>query len=1469
MAPKKSIGETYQKKTQLEHILDIPDTYIGSVEEDKYEIYVYDEATNRMIFKNINFIPGLFKIYDEIIVNAFDQYVRLNDDTDKNTLKVKKIDVTLNKETGEISVLNDGNGIDVVMHPDHNVYIPSMIFGELLTSTNYNKDDKKITGGKNGYGAKLTNIYSTQFYIETVDHTRSLKFSQTFYDNMGRFDPPKVVKANKTGPYTLIKFKPDYKRFKCETGLTDDMYDVMVKRVYDLSACTSSNVIVSLNGKKIEYKNFEEYVDLYIGPKTDTPRIYEKLNDRWEIAIAMNDNFEQISFVNGINTIKGGKHVEYVLNQIIKGVIDEIEKKKKIKVKPNVIKDMLIIFVKSTIENPSFDSQTKETLNTTSSKFGSKCEVSDVMIKNLCKMGIIDRAISISEIKDNKDLKKTDGKKTSNIRGIPKLDDANDAGGKNSASCTLILTEGDSAKSMAIAGLSVVGRDKYGVFPLRGKILNVQDISVQKIADNEEISNLKKIIGLESGKNYEDLNKLRYGKIMIMTDQDSVVGDTPLLLKNKNGLIEFKTIEDLVKPDDFKSIINDDSISVKEYGDVEYEVWTEKGWTKIKHVMRHMVEKDIYRVLTHTGIVDVTEDHSLLNKDGQKITPKECVIGGELLHSFPLFEENNSYKITAKDSYNQGLLYSKNSNEFISNEILNSNKTIIEAFLKGYFENNDNDNDNDIDVDNDNESFVLNIKGKIKSQSIYYLCKSLGYEVSINNNDDNLLLYTLNITKGTQQDNLNRIKKIFNLGKTKQYVYDLETDNHHFQAGVGQLICHNTDGHHIKGLLFNIFKNMWPSLLNIDGFMSAMLTPIVKVTKGSQKIAFITLQEFEAWRQANNGGKGWDVKYYKGLGTSTTSEAKEYFENMNVITYECNETTSFDALDLAFNKTRADDRKAWLSNYNRDKILDISTKKVNYEDFINNELIHFSNNDLERSIPSMCDGLKVSTRKILYCCFKRKLYYNKKEIRVAQLAGYVSEHSAYHHGEASLQGAIIGMAQNFVCSNNINLLMPNGQYGSRLQNGSDSASPRYIHTLLNKLTTIIYKEEDNAILKYLDDDGYKIEPEHYMPILPMILVNGAIGIGTGYSTNIPCYNPLEIVSNLKLLLLDESAELNQLKPWYMGFKGQILDLVNNSYITKGNYRIIDNNTVEITELPIGLAIEDYKQFLEDMIIDNDKDKEKEKDNKDKKKKTIIKKRYLVSYENHCSESNIKFILNLDRGTMKELDKQSGCGYTLFEKEFKLISSKMTNINNMHLYDKRGVIKKFNNVQEIIKDFYDIRLEFYVKRKEYILKRLERELKILASKVRFINDVVEERLKIGKKKKEELKEYLEKNKYPKICDKKKASSNDNDEGAEDDNGADIFNDDEEGTYDYLLRMPVYTLTIDNREDLLKQKINKENEIDELKKKTVKTIWETELNEFIVEYTKYYNHHMEELSKNSEIKQNKKKQVKAQVSGSKKK
>ena len=254
-------------------------------------------------------------------------------------------------------------------------------------------------------------------------------------------------------------------------------------------------------------------------------------------------------------------------------------------------------------------------------------------------------------------------------------------------------------------------------------------------------------------------------------------------------------------------------------------------------------------------------------------------------------------------------------------------------------------------------------------------------------------------------------------------------------------------------------------------------------------------------------------------------------------------------IDKIFNKKRADDRKVWLENYDKTAFLDTGRPSVRYEEFVNNELIHFSTYDCARSIPNMVDGLKTSLRKILFCAFKRKL---TSEIKVAQFSGYVSEHSAYHHGEASLNGAIVNMAQTYVGSNNIHLLMPNGQFGTRLEGGKDSASERYIFTMLNPITRFIFPSADDNILTYLNDDGLYVEPIYYAPIIPMILVNGSKGIGTGFSTEILCYNPLDIIHYLQLKLTSQEPCIDFI-PYYDGFTGTITKENESKFLVKGKY----------------------------------------------------------------------------------------------------------------------------------------------------------------------------------------------------------------------------------------------------------------------------------------------------------------------------
>ena len=496
------LSAKYQQKTDKQHILDNPDTYIGSVEQVETDMWIFDKDKNKIIEKNINYIPGLYKLFDEGIVNCRDHVIRMEQAIQndvKDSIKVSNIEVTIETD-GTIIMTNDGNGIDVAKHPEYNIWIPEMIFGHLRTSTNYNKEEKKIVGGKNGFGFKLVLIWSVEGSVETVDHIRGLKYCQTFKNNLDEICEPKITKSGKTKPYTKISFKPDYKRLGIN-GLTADMIGLLTKRVFDISAVTDKNVKVKYNSELIPVKNFQQYIDMYIGNKTESNRVYEEdEGGRWEYAVALSPTHEfvQISFVNGINTSKGGKHIDYILGQITRKLVEYIEKKKKVKVNQNSIKEQLILFLRCDIENPAFDSQTKDFMNTPSSKFGSKCEVSDKFIEKVAKMGVMDAACALTEVKENKAAKKTDGNKVSKIRGIPKYTSANWAGGIRSKDCIIIFCEGDSAKSGIISGLSSEDRNIIGVYPLKGKLLNVRGESVKKISENNEIVEIKKILGLET-----------------------------------------------------------------------------------------------------------------------------------------------------------------------------------------------------------------------------------------------------------------------------------------------------------------------------------------------------------------------------------------------------------------------------------------------------------------------------------------------------------------------------------------------------------------------------------------------------------------------------------------------------------------------------------------------------------------------------------------------------------------------------------------------------------------------------------------------------------------------------------------------------------------------------------------------------------------------------------------------------------
>nr|NVI79289.1 topoisomerase 2 [Cucujiformia] len=443
--------------------------------------------------------------------------------------KMDVIKIEINAATNIISVYNNGKGIPVTMHKEENMFVPTMIFGHLLTSSNYNDEEEKVTGGRNGYGAKLCNIFSTKFTVETASREYKKQFKQTWGGNMKKASDPKI-KDYPGEEFTKITFSPDLEKFKM-TELDDDTVALLSRRAFDVAA-SSRGVKVFLNGTRVPVKNFKDYIDLFVKDKEDAQGnplkiIYEQVNDRWEIGVTISENgFQQMSFVNSIATTKGGKHVDYIADMITKQLTEVLKKKNKggTNIKPHQVKNYMWVFINCLIVNPAFDSQTKENMTLQVKSFGSKCTPSEKFINQVIKSGIIEQVLSWAKFKEQNELQKTTSKKkVSKLKGIPKLEDANEAGTKDGYKCTLILTEGDSAKSLAVSGLGIIGRDYYGVFPLRGKLLNVREATHKQILENAEINNLVKILGLQYKKKYTtdaDVRTLRYGKVMIMTDQD-------------------------------------------------------------------------------------------------------------------------------------------------------------------------------------------------------------------------------------------------------------------------------------------------------------------------------------------------------------------------------------------------------------------------------------------------------------------------------------------------------------------------------------------------------------------------------------------------------------------------------------------------------------------------------------------------------------------------------------------------------------------------------------------------------------------------------------------------------------------------------------------------------------------------------------------------------------------------------------
>lgn len=1134
----------------------------------------------------LKYSPALLKIFDEILINAADNKQR---DKKMSLIDVNIIETKLpNKKHGlRISVRNDGKGIPIEMHSTEKMYIPELIFGHLLTGSNFDDSQNRLTGGRHGYGAKLTNIFSKSFEIETYDSKKKKKYKQRWEENMKKSFPPTIEKCEGgQSDYTIITFEPDLDRFfqidsikgtqskktviateiENQEKIWRDTRLMFERRVLDIAANVQA-VTVTLNSKPLPISSFLDYVKLFSSKDKEDAAVlvndndtdegitdtivkegkeifYSKVNDRWEVAVMRSamGGHEHMAFVNSIWTPKGGSHVQLVTSQLVDAFVEILQKRGET-AHVGSIRNKLMIFLRCNVENPSFDSQSKDTLTSRPSTFGSSCVLKQSFIKQVVQhSGILEDLLAELRYRENsKLLRAATNQKSSQKQmiDVPKLEDAHFAGTKNGLECSLILTEGDSAKALAVSGLEIVGRQHYGVLPLRGKILNVRVATPGQLSQNQEIINICKSLGLDFSKTYEnglEGQGLRYGKVMIMCDQDN-------------------------------------------------------------------------------------------------------------------------------------------------------------------------------------------------------------------------------------------------------------------------------DGSHIKALIINFFHHFWPHLIQKEGFLQQFITPLVKVRHGSKTKnnasanidSFYSMPEYDSWRRKNTSSN-YDVKYYKGLGTNTAEEGKEYFKALNKhrkMFYPGGKEG--DVIDMAFSRTRADERRTWLtSTYDPKAFIDPAKPRVTYEEFINKELIQFSYADNHRSIPSVIDGLKPSQRKVLYGCFKRNL---TNEIKVVQLAGYISEQTAYHHGETSLHSTIINIAQDFVGSNNIPLLIPSGQFGTRAQGGKDFASPRYIFTKLSPITRVLFPPEDDPLLERLEEDGVLVEPKYYVPVVPTLLLNGSQGIGTGWSTSIPPYNVQDIVKHVYMKMRG-LAPISELRPWIRGFQGKIIKDGDN-FISRGNAQRTGKTTIEISELPYGKWTDDYKDTLCKMV-----------------EQGLIK----GFTENHTNQ-RVKFILTAPIETVDKLEEAG------FANLLKLENS--LSMNNMHAFDSNYKIKKYSRPEEILDDHFVVRLDAYSKRKELLLQQLAANAEVSRNKSRFVTDILSGKLDILKRSSKGVQENmliaeLESNNYSKKSQIKNIEKT---------NLLGIKNDETIATskskspadeYSYLLDMPIHSLTEEKAAALDKSADLANQNLKQLQAKSIQDLWAVDLD-----------------------------------------
>jgi DNA topoisomerase-2 len=1002
--------------------------YVGSAEARVEEgILFSDDDHAKAAVWTIS--PIFLKVFDEVFVNALDAAGR-----DEN---VRKLQVAMEAD-GQIKVENDGRGIPIEFFGETKRYIPEVVFSEMNSGSNFEDNGNRLVGGRNGVGVVCANVWSTRFRVEIWDACTQRSYAQLFAHNMTEVGEPEVqAKTNRRRGLVRITFTPDYARLGIDKEKDFDLLRSLVRtRCQEGAICVRPGVTVTFDGAKLA-DSISAYGASLFGADVAAHICRDEAGSAgapgMQVAFVRrngdNPSSEAPSFVNGIRC-PTGTHVRLVHDRLVRAI--QSKAPVGVHVRAQTVRDTIATIVVCRIPDPAFSSQAKDCLTTPAKNFKFPYDaLSSRALVKLQRMGVLDEIFAREAERDLVAAARKTTQQPSKTREL--LVDKYDPAllcRSNPLACTLIVTEGDSAKELAVAGLSVLGREHFGVFPLRGVPLNVRNVPVRKSLENKEISTLLKILNVAPGRCSQD--NLRYGRLAIMSDQD-------------------------------------------------------------------------------------------------------------------------------------------------------------------------------------------------------------------------------------------------------------------------------LDGSHIAALIVNCVQHLLPELLvERPTFICRIVTPLLRAfptTLHEGVKEFFSQQELDRWLRDADASSRYRLKYYKGLGTNSASEARSMFSDIERHTITLGPTGATpDTIGKFFDESRVHDRKKMLTELYDDTLcVDYDQSAVTIDQFLDNEVIHFSQYHVRRALASSIDGLTPARRKVLF--YFLSLPPTAKEVKVAQAAAGVAQKTCYHHGEASLIESIVGSSQEHVGTNNVALLEPLGQFGSRNVKPTTHAAARYIFTRVQPVARLLFPAEDSPVLAYAVDDGETVEPKHFVPVVPFVLLNGASGIGTGFSTSVPSFSFESLVAASRAFM-DGVSPLPALVPHYEGFRGK-LDFSTKGVHSQGCFVREAADALRVLELPIGKWTE---TFLSDL-----------KDAASNAKPLKAGFPLVTSVSNMSTTTRVNVLISF----ASSVDLISDADIISALKLKSTVHSTF-----MYLFDSEDKLAHFGDVYEIVVAHGKERLRLYALRREHQIAELELKSAALRNKAAFVRLVVE-------------------------------------------------------------------------------------------------------------------------------------------------